>query len=194
MCDAEYINKKQLKLIKFEKLLKKWDTIHYKKTFSPYINEWKYESKEYNKEKYKNKILFMLDHRLGDGKKLIRNKLIKLFTNELNKIKAIRASSSNYGVWECMLDENIGVFPWEDILDTGGHYTFTEIKKKIKEIIVNKVDKFMEQDHKKIANYLSSNYGDCINIRFKIIYSIIKQEENDYDYQNKTQFTPDMFC
>ena len=53
MCDAEYINKKQLKLIKFEKLLKKWDRIHYKKTFSPYINEWEYESKEYNKEKYK---------------------------------------------------------------------------------------------------------------------------------------------
>ena len=31
MCDAEYIDKKKLKVITFEKLLKKWDNTHYKK-------------------------------------------------------------------------------------------------------------------------------------------------------------------
>ena len=193
MCDAEYINKKQLKLIKFEKLLKKWDTIHYKKTFSPYINEWEYESNEYNKEKYKNKILFMLDHRLGDGKKLIRKKLIKLFTNELNKLSAIRASS-NYGTWDCCIDENIGVFPYEYIIETEGYYTFTKFKKEIKEKIIYFVDKFMEEDHKKIADYLSSMYGEGIKISFRIIYKVIQEVDNGYGSDIETKFTPDMFC
>ena len=194
MCDAEYINKKQLKLIKFEELLKKWDNEHYNETFSPYINEWKYECRDDNKETYENKILFMLGQGEGRqcGKKLIKKKIIKLFTNELNKLSTIRASS-NYGVWECFLDENIGVFPYEDILEKGGHYTFTEIKKEIKEIIVNKVDKFMEKDHKAIAEYLSSHYGGCIDIRFKIIYSIIKEENNDLE-NYEIKFRPDMFC
>jgi len=193
MCDAEYINKKQLKLIKLEKLLKKWDKKHYNKTFSPYINEWEYECREDNKEKYKNKILFMLDHRLGDGKKLIRKKLIKLFTNELNKVSAIR-KSSDYGTWDCWLAEDIGVFPYENLMEIGGYYTFTEIKKKLKEIIVNKVDKFMEEDHKKIADYLSSHYGGCIDIRFRIIYSVIKEEDNGYGSDIEIEFRPDMFC
>ncbi len=193
MCDAEYINKKQLKLIKLEKLLKKWDKKHYEKIFSPYINEWEYECRKDNEEKYKNKILFMLDHRLGDGKKLIRKKLIKLFTNELNKVKAIRASG-NYGVWNCWLYEDTGIFPYEEILEIGGFYTFTDIKKELKKKIIYFVDKFMENDHKKIADYLSSHYGGCIDIRFRIMYSIIKEEENDYDYENETKFTPDMFC
>jgi hypothetical protein len=193
MCDAEYINKKQLKLIKLEKLLKKWDKKHYNKTFSPYINEWEYESKEYNKEKYKNKILFMLDHRLGDGKKLIRKKLIKLFTNELNKLSAIRASS-NYGTWDCWLAENIGVFPYECIIETEGYYTFTKFKKEIKEKIIYFVDKFMEEDHKKIADYLSSMYGEGIEISFRIIYKVIQEVDNGYGSDIEIQFRPDMFC
>ena len=194
MCDAEYINKKQLKLIKLEKLLKRWDRIHYSTPYLESLSPWRCQCREDNEEKYKNKILFMLDHRLGDGKKLIKKKIIKLFTNELNKIKAIRASG-NYGVWTCWLYEDTGIFPYEDILETtGGHYTFTDIKKELKKKIIYFVDKFMENDHKKIADYLSSHYGGCIDIRFRIIYSIIKEEENDYDYENETKFTPDMFC
>tara|TARA_R110002020_G_scaffold1247_2_gene5968 strand:+ start:330 stop:911 length:582 start_codon:yes stop_codon:yes gene_type:complete len=193
MCDAEYINKKQLKLIKLEKLLKKWDKKHYNKTFSPYINEWNYECRDDNKEIYKSKILFMLGQGEGRqcGKKLIRKKLIKLFTNELNKLSAIR-KSSDYGNWNCWLYENTGIFPYENIMEIGGYYTFTEMKKKLKEIIVNKVDKFMEKDHTTIADYLSSHYGSYIDIRFRIIYSVIKEEENDCDTEIK--FTPDMFC
>lgn len=193
MCDAEYINKKQLKLIKLEKLLKRWDRIHYSTPYLESLSPWRCQCREDNKEKYKNKILFMLDHRLGDGKKLIRKKLIKLFTNELNKVSAIR-KSSDYGTWDCWLAENIGVFPYENIMEIGGYYTFTEIKKKLKEIIVNKVDKFMEEDHKKIADYLSSNYGGCIDICFRIIYSVIKEEDNGYSCDIEIEFRPDMFC
>ena len=194
MCDAEYIDKKKLKVITFEKLLKKWDNTHYKKTFSPYINEWKWECNETNEEKYKNKILFMLDHKLGDGKKLIRNKLIKLFTNELNKVKAIRKSNDYYGTWDCWIEENIGVFAYENVLEMGGYYTFTEIKKKLKKIIVDMVDKFMEEDHKKIADYLSSMYGEGIEISFRIIYKVIQEVDNGYGSDIEIQFRPDMFC
>ena len=193
MCDAEYIDKKKLKVITFEKLLKKWDNTHYKKTFSPYINEWKWECNETNEEKYKNKILFMLDHKLGDGKKLIRNKLIKLYTNELNKVKAIR-KSSDYANWDCWIEENIGVFAYENVLEMGGYYTFTEIKKKLKKIIVDMVDKFMEEDHKRIAAILSDRYGDYIDIRFRIVYTVIKEEQNGYDSDTEIKFTPDIFC
>jgi len=192
MCDAEYINKKQLKLIKFEKLLKKWDNEHYNKTFSPYINEWEYECRETNKEKYKNKILFMLDHKL-DGKKLIRKKLIKLYTNELNKVSAIKANG-NHGTWNCLLEENICVFPFEEIVECEGCYTFTKFKKEIKETIVDFVDRFMEEDHKKIADYLSNMYGDNINIRFKIMFQLTLEEENGYGSENDIKFRPDMFC
>ena len=193
MCDAEYIDKKQLKLITFEKLLKKWDKTHYKKTFSPYINEWNYECRETNEEKYKNKILFMLDHKFKDGKKLIRNKLIKLFTNQLNKVATIKGTT-NYGTWDCRIEENIGVFAYEEILESEGYYTFTQFKKEIKEKIVYWVDKFMEQDHKIIAEYLSDRYGDYINIRFIIIYTVVREEDNGYGSDTEIKFTPDMFC
>ena len=193
MCDAEYIDKKQLKLNKLEKLLKRWDIIHYSTPYLENLSSWRCQCINTNEEKYKNKILFILDHKLGDGKKLIRNELIKLFTNELNKVATIKGTT-NYGTWDCMIEENIGVFPYYDIVEREGCYTFTKFKKEIKEKIVYFVDEFMEQDHKTIAEYLSDNYGCYIKIRFRIIYTAVKEEDNGYGSDTEIKFTPDMFC
>ena len=193
MCDAEYINKKQLKLNKLEKLLKRWDIIHYSTPYLENLSSWRCQCINTNEEKYKNKILFILDHKLGDGKKLIRNELIKLFTNELNKVATIKGTT-NYGTWDCMIEENIGVFPYYNIVEREGNYTFTKFKKEIKEKIVYFVDEFMEQDHKTIAEYLSDNYGCYIKIRFRIIYTAVKEEDNGYGSDTEIKFTPDMFC
>ena len=193
MCDAEYIDKKKLKLNKLEKLLKKWDIIHYSTPYLENLSSWRCQCRDTNEEKYKNKILFMLDHKLGDGKKRIRNKLIKLFTNQLNKVETIKGTT-NYGTWDCWLEENIGVFPYYEILEKEGYYTFTKFKKEIKEKIVYFVDCFMEQDHKTIAAFLSDNYGGDIKINFRIVYTVIKEEQNGYDSDTEIKFTPDIFC
>lgn len=178
MCDAEYINKEQLKVIKLKKLLKKWDDNHFQQTFNCAL-EWNWNWRVEHKKKYYEKMLSKLE--LEKGKLQIRNNLKRYYINKLNEVKAIKGNGEGY--WSCYIDENIGVF--NNHYDYGGYCvgdsecrTFTEFKNEIKTEILESVDKFMTMPHKEIAEHLQSVYCNYMYCDYTIRYKIIKESRN----------------
>ena len=194
MCDAEYINKEQLKIIKLEKLLKKWDDKHFRQTFNCAL-EWNSDCKEENKKKYYEKMLSKLE--LEKGKLQIRNNLKRYYINKLNEVKAIKGNGEGY--WYCHIYENIGVF--HKYYGYGGRFvcdsecrTFTEFKNEIKTEILESVDNFMTMPHTEIAEHLESVYGNYIRCDYTISYKIIKESTNpSWVGKNMKHFNINMF-
>ena len=189
MCDAEYINKKQLKLIKFEKLLKKWDNIHYYKTFSPYINEWEYESKEYNRNKFRDFLVKKLDTK--KGKSQFRNNIISHYINELNKVPCIKGIKKNTGYWYCYVEFDELDFMGKrchydsDIIAEEGSGTFREFKMYVIEEFYKNIDYVLENNtNYQIAEDFSRSLYSDIKCIFKIEYKVFSKESYNYYYDD----------
>ena len=190
MCDAEYINKEQLKVIKLEELLKKWDKRHFQKTVR--FGVWNSMCFEEGKKKYYEKMLSKLE--TNEGKLKVKNNLKKYYINKLTELKAIKNNGEGY--WRCYIDENIGVFD-----NTNGYEiacsdckTFTEFKNEIKTIILNRVDKFMTMPHTDIAELLQWIWGDYVCCEYTIVYKIRKESRNpNWSGKRIKNFNPNMF-
>jgi hypothetical protein len=190
MCDAEHINKEQLKVIKLEKLLKKWDKKHFQKTVR--LGVWNSMCWEDSKEKYYEKMLSKLE--TNEGTQQIKNNLNKYYINKLNEVKAIKGNGQGY--WCCYIDENIGVFN-----NTNGCQiadsecgTFTQFKNQIKQEIHNRVDKFMTKPDKEIAEQLQWIWGDYVYCEYTIVYKIRKESRNPNSSGKRIKnFNPNMF-
>tara|TARA_R110000803_G_C11833503_1_gene303621 strand:+ start:68 stop:649 length:582 start_codon:yes stop_codon:yes gene_type:complete len=190
MCDAEYINKEQLKVIKLEKLLKKWDDKHFKKTVR--LGVWNSRCIEEGREKYYEKMLSKLWYH--KSRLQVKNNLKQYYFNKLNELKAIKNNGEGY--WRCYIDENIGVFNNTNGCEIAGSEcrTFTEFRNEIKTEIINRVDNFMEMPNKDIAEVLQWIYGDYVCCEYTIVYKIRKESRNPNWVGKRIKiFNPNMF-
>ena len=190
MCDAVYINKEQLKVIKLEELLKKWDKKHFQKTFGFVVWLWKSSCREDNGQKYYEEILKKLY--FVQSRQQIKNNFKRFYINELNKVKAIKGNGEGY--WYCYIDENIGIFNNNyPCIGQSECRTFTEFKNQIKQEIHNRVDKFMTKPDKEIAEHMENMYGEYIYSCYNIVYKIRKESTNRDFLLDSVRFNPNRF-
>lgn len=194
MCEASYIDKEQLKNLKLEKLLKKWDEKHYNELFSPHIYEWENNSKEYYKNKYKEELVKRLD--ISEEKLKIQKNIIRYYFNELDKVSSIKVNK-NLGYWYCYIEEDsFGILQpnYSDIFTEDYDITFTQFKKLIKIKIINRIENFMRYDNKKIVKYISNSMYEDIKCDFKISFKYYRKEESGYgDWNIFVKFNKNMF-
>ena len=190
MCDAEYINKEQLKVIKLEELLKKWDKRHFQKTFGLVVWYWQSSCRTDNGKKYYEEILKKLY--FHQTCQQIKNNFKRFYINELNKVKAIKGNGEGY--WYCYIDENIGIFNnGNACIGESDCRTFTEFKNQIKQEIHNRVDKFMTKPDKEIAEHMENMYGEYIYSCYNIVYKIRKESTNRDFLLDSVRFNPNRF-
>ena len=195
MCEATYINKEQLKNLTLEKLLKKLDEKYYNELVSPYIYEWKDDSKTYYENKYKEELVKRLD--ISEEKLKIQRNIIRYYFNELDKVSSIKVNK-NLGYWYCYIeDDSFGFLQpkYSDVIAENGDITFTQFKKLIKIKIINRIEDFMRfYDNKELAKYICCAMYENIKCDFKISFKYYRKEESSYgDLDIFVKFNKNMF-
>jgi hypothetical protein len=177
--DAVYIDKKQLKLIKLKELLKKWDKQHLKQTFSCLL-DWKTKCNDDNKQKYYNKLLSRLESNKGYQ---IKKNLLSYYMNVLNRVLPISTQKNSYGHWYCYINDSMGIVSLNEQTcfceDGGVGFTFTKFKKVIKTKLLDSINTFMNKNNTDIAECLKNMYGEQIDTKYKLDYTVVKETENE---------------